>query len=384
MIPARLVLAVQDSRYVEPLLNYVHGSSYGTALQVTAFTRTDSFLHYMETGEVPNLVVGDTEMLECWLARGEVSIPWLHLSEGDTAITLMEDGNSTPKYQPLPQLLDVVLSYCKRTGGSVEKLKAGSTPILGIVSPLGGSGKTTIAMNMAKQLGVLGLKVFYLNLETVNSSALFPSGSVGMEGSFSRLLYDMKAAQEPISGSDLSVTPYIIRHHVLKCDSFEPNFNVKEMAEMTREDTALLLNSLVSSNHYDVIVVDTEEYMEEQMQAVLEQAGLLIWVLLDDLISVHKSGVWIDQLEQRHPALFESVRRRSTFIVNRFTGQLVNSFPRKDISIDGVLPYIPSWKQLHQEELLLSSPIYQREVLKLCQQLLEGSGIMAVQAGGGK
>ncbi|KOR82418.1 ParA family protein [Paenibacillus solani] len=384
MIPARLVLAVQDSRYVEPLLNYVHGSSYGSALQVTAFTRTDSFLRYMETGEVPNLVVGDTEMLECWHARGEVNVPWLHLSEGNTAISLMEDGKSTPKYQPLPQLLDVILSHCKRSGGTAEKLNAGNTPILGIVSPLGGSGKSTIAMNMAKQLGVLGLRVFYLNLETVNSSVLFPSGSVGMEGSFSRLLYDMKAAQEPISGSELSVTSYIIRHHGLKCDSFEPNFNVKEMAEMNREDTALLLNSLVSSNHYDVIVVDTEEYMGERMQAVLEQAGLLIWVLLDDLISVHKSGVWIDQLEQRYPALYESVRKRSTFIVNRFTGQLVNNFPRKDINIDGVLPYIPSWKQLHQEELLLSSPIYQREVLKLCQQLLEGSGIMAIQAGGGR
>ena len=53
MIPARLVLAVQDSRYVEPLLSYVHGSSYGSALQVTAFTRIDSFLHYMEVGKCP-------------------------------------------------------------------------------------------------------------------------------------------------------------------------------------------------------------------------------------------------------------------------------------------------------------------------------------------
>lgn len=72
MIPARLVLAVQDSRYVEPLLSYLHGSSYGSVLQVTAFTRTDSFLHYMEVGEVPNLVAGDTEMLESWLSRGRL------------------------------------------------------------------------------------------------------------------------------------------------------------------------------------------------------------------------------------------------------------------------------------------------------------------------
>ena len=43
--------------------------------------------------------------------------------------------------------------------------------------------------------------------------------------------------------------------------------------------------------------------MEERMQAVLEQAGVLIWVLLDDLMSMYKSGVWMDQLELEDPAL---------------------------------------------------------------------------------
>ncbi|ANA79192.1 hypothetical protein C7121_12555 [Paenibacillus glucanolyticus] len=383
MIPARIVLAVQDSRYVEPLLNYAYGSSYGSALQVTAFTRMDSFLHYMSSGEVPNLVVGDAEMLESWLSRGDAPVPWLLLSEGDSPLSRMEDGSSTPKYQPLPQLLEVMIACCKRNGGSLEKQNAETTPVIGIVSPLGGSGKSTIAMNMAKQLGVLGLRVFYLNLETVNSSALFPSGSVGMEGSFSRLLYDMKASQELAPRTEVSITPYIVRHHSLKCDSFEPSFNVKEMTEMTLEDTSLLLTSLVSCHHYDAIVVDTEGYMGERMQAVLEQAELLIWVLLDDLISMHKCCVWMDQLELKNTALFGSMKKRSRFIVNRFTGQLVNSLPRKDIGIDDVLPYIPSWKQLHQEELLLSSPIYQREVLKLCQQLLDNSGIRPALAGGG-
>ncbi|MGW8823784.1 hypothetical protein ACWGNU_16925 [Paenibacillus lautus] len=384
MIPARLVLAVQDSRYVEPLLNYVHGSSYGSALQVTAFTRVESFLHYMDSGETPNLVVGDADMLENWLSRGEASVPWLLLSEGHSALSLMEGCDSTPKYQPLPQLLDIMVTRCRRSGGTLDKWNSGSTPVLGIVSSLGGSGKSTIAMNMAKQLGVLGLRVFYLNLESVNSSALFPSGSVGMEGSFSRLLYDVKASQESASETELSIAPYIIRHHGLKCDSFEPSFNVKEISEMTVDDTSLLLTSLISCHHYDAIVVDTEGDSGERLQAVLEQAGLLIWVLLDDLISMHKSGVWLDQLELKSPAQFGSVRKRSRFIVNRYTGQLVNGLPRKDMSVDGVLPYIPSWKQLHREDLLLSSPIYQREVLKLCQQLLEGSGIMPVHAGGGK
>lgn len=69
--------------------------------------------------------------------------------------------------------------------------------------------------------------------------------------------------------------------------------------------------------------------MEERMQAVLEQAGVLIWVLLDDLMSMYKSGVWMDQLELEDPALFGSLKKRSQFIVNRYTGQLVNGFPAR-------------------------------------------------------
>ena len=78
--------------------------------------------------------------------------------------------------------MEVIITHCKRSGGALEKLNVGTTSVIGIVSPER-ERKSTIAMNMAK-LGVLGLKVFYLNLETVNSSALFPSGSVGMEGAF--------------------------------------------------------------------------------------------------------------------------------------------------------------------------------------------------------
>lgn len=383
MLPVRFVLAVQDARYVEPLLNYVNGSSYGSSMQVTAFTRPDAFLQYMQSGELPALVVGDAEMLMAWFRLGEPPVPWLLLNEGaELPAACPAGGSHTAKYQPLPRLLEAISACCHEsrilTGGGNGNsigtgLQTGLAAVIGVVSPLSGCGKSTLAMNMAKQFAVLGLRVFYLNLETVNSSVLFPSGCNGMEGSFSRLLYDLKAAQEGGIENDLQVMPYRLRHQGLKCDTFEPSLHVKEIMEMTRSDTELLLRSLASAGRYDVIVVDTDGASggrDERLQAVLEDAGALVWLLLDDPISMFKSGIRIDQLLQSGESFAGSLMKRSRFVVNRYTGQLVNNPPRQDIRIDCMLPYIPSWKQLQQQELLLMSPIYQREILKLCRQLL--------------
>jgi hypothetical protein len=49
---------------------------------------------------------------------------------------------------------------------------------------------------------------------------------------------------------------------------------------------------------------------------------------------------------------------------------MINSLPRDFMELNGALPYIPSWKQMQHHELLLSSPIYQREIRHLCHELL--------------
>ncbi|MGG1878833.1 hypothetical protein ABDI30_14840 [Paenibacillus cisolokensis] len=402
-MPVRMVLAVQDSRYVEPLLDYVQGSSFGNMLHVTAFTRMDAFLQYM-TEHKPGLVVGDRDMLQAWLeaAGGDARhIAWLLLSEDGGALPSARGGEpgrgaAIAKYQPLPQLLEAVLAYCKGPlNGAVSEPKrhSGTTPVLGIASPLGGCGKSTIAMNMAKQLGVLGLRVFYLNLETANTGALFSSGTPEGEQRFSRLLYNVKAWQEENIAKrqagaqrpempDVELGPFIVKHPGMKCDTFAPSQQVQELMEITEADTGLLLKLLAASDEYDLIIADTGGCIEERTLGVLEGADLLMWVLLDDLVSMYKSGVWLNYLESRHPELFRNAMGKSRYVMNRFTGQLANPLPRQASGLDGALPYIPSWKQVHQEDLLLCSPIFQREILKLCRALLEKPGLVSFHADG--
>ncbi|HEY2492127.1 MAG TPA: hypothetical protein VGI33_04320 [Paenibacillus sp.] len=370
MVPVKMVMVVQESEYIEALLHYVHSSDFGDKVQIKAFTHKEHFLQYMNNGsERTEMVVGEAVFLEGWLQQGEQDVPWIVLEEtGKSSL----EGPVLVKYQPLSQLLTSILQVCRSQGSGVLQGKSGTTTMIGVVSAVGGSGKTTTALNMAKQLSTCGLSVFYLSLETINSSAIFPNWPRNREGNqgLARLLYEMKAAQEAKNAPALSITSYVVRHEGIKADMFEPLNNMKEWIQMSKSDTCQLLSLVEGSGDYDVIIVDTESGAGERSDAVLESCGKLVWLLLDDLISMYKNGQWFSYVEKSNPPLFVDIMGKSKFIVNRYVGSLANSLPSLVGEMDGVLPYIPSWKQVSNEELMLSSPIFQRDILKLCRDLV--------------
>ncbi|MGG1616500.1 ParA family protein [Paenibacillus sp. NRS-1782] len=369
MIPVKVVLAVGSRDYIEPLLNYVYGSEYARRLRVTAFSQPEAFCQYMmETAGMkkPDVVVGEAAFLSLWIDREASDIPCLVLHEGEQ---VSEYGQPLLKYQPLSELVGFILETARqRTSGqqSVNSREGGM--IIGMVAASGGLGKTTAALNISKQLGNEGYSVFYLNLETVDSSSLF-MGSGGAEGEgLSRLLYDLKAAG--YERNPLSVTSYCVRRSEIQADTFQPVNNRKELMDMTCDEAIELIRTIAESGQYDVVIVDSESENGDRAQAVCKASHKLIWLLADDLMSMHKCGLWLDALEATQPEGLEAMLTKTRFVVNRYMGTMVNPLPRDFMELSGALPYIPSWKQMQHRELLLSSPIYQREIRQLCRELL--------------
>ncbi len=365
----KVVLAVKEPQYLEALHHYVHVSDRGSSLRIIGFTRTESFLEYMNGEERPDLVVGDAELLEPWLGGGkEAACAWRRLGTKDVG------KDEIAKYQPLPSLIDAMLQACHngviRTPGHAFEGTGAVT--IGFVSGVGGSGKTIAAVNMAKQLGGMGLSVFYLNLELLNSSAVFarPNRKAEDAQGLPRLLYDMKAAADTKSTETLTVEPYVSAHPALKCDWFEPVENRNEIVQLRKPDVIKLLQLIAGSGRYDVVIIDTDSGLNERTEAVMEGCRHLIWIMLDDLVHMFKSGQQLSYLQRSGDDGYASWAAKSRYIVNRFTGVLANPLPDSVRGIDGVLPYIPSWKQNSHADLLLSSPIYQRDILKLCRELL--------------
>ncbi|WP_342564664.1 hypothetical protein NST84_05755 [Paenibacillus sp. FSL R7-0345] len=374
---ARIVLAVRESQYIEPLLHYLHHSDYGELLRISAFSRPDTFMEFMGSGEPVDAVVGDLAFIEAWLVEGKSIVPWAVLSEdGRTAGNKVNlaGGSVIQKYQSLPSLLESILQLCEVRRPRADSARREETLLLGVVSASGSSGKTTLALNMSKQLAAMGLSVFYLNLESVDSSGLLvrmPAlKAQGLEG----LLYELKAGHleggEDLAGK-VELDRYVCRHEALRCDGFMPVENFKEMLQMTEPDTLDLLELLAAAGHYDLVLVDTGNIEEERTQAVLKRCGVLLWMLRNDEASLYKTMKWMEHGSYAHSGWPQDIQDKSRFILNFAAASGYNNPAPEGIELAGQLPYIPSWALQHHVELCLESPPFIAGVQQLCQSIIE-------------
>lgn len=373
---ARIVVAVRESEYIEPLLHYLHHSEYGELMRITAFSRLEAFMEFMTGDELPDAVAGDRSFIEAWLVEGRASIPWAVLS-GDGELPGGGDlagGRRIAKYQALPSLLEAILQLGDLKRTRTAALPKEETLLLGIVSASGSSGKTTVALNVAKQLGALGLSVFYLNLESVDSSGLYlrmPGGNVpGLE----RLLYELKAGGAAGKGEREKPDwgKYMFRHDSLRCDAFRPVENFKEKLQMSRGDTLDILEGLAGARSYDVVIVDTGSLEEERTQAVLHRCGVLLWVMKHEQVSLMKTERWMDYMASPHSDMPLEVAGRSRIVMNGWAGA-ENEPPLSvaGLRLEAVLPYIPSWGMQNYGELCLSSPQFIAAIQQLCRAAVE-------------
>lgn len=376
---ARIVLAVRESQYIEPLLHYVHHSEYGEMLRITAFSRLDTFKEFMNGEDMPDAVIGDACFIEAWLVDGRSQLPWAVLSEnGDYPAqgnANLAGGRMITKYQALPSLLESILQLCNLKRPKTAVHPGEETLLVGVISASGGSGKTTIAMNMAKQLGGQGLSVFYLNLECVDSSRLFLRTSPGNTPGLDRLLYELKAKAGDCDNKEgivrSGVEKYMVRYEELRSHSFKPVENYNEILQMSMQDTLELLERLAENGRFDVVIVDTGSLEEERAKAVLQRCGMLLWVLRNDEVSMYKTTKWLEQCSNPLYGMPQEVPDKSRFVMNSVTEWAEGKTIEAMIRLDGELPCIPSWSLHNQVELCLNSPQFTAAVQQLCKGIIE-------------
>ncbi|WP_046213057.1 P-loop NTPase family protein [Paenibacillus wulumuqiensis] len=367
MAPVQIVLCVEDSQYIELLLRYIRESEYAAKVRIRAFSDVDMFMTYMDKEEHRGLVAAEEVFLKRWLHSENIKTArWVRLSEEAEDYT---EGVTLAKYQPLHNLLDQLSGMTGRTTAPDITLKEGQhAMITSVYSAAPGSGKSVTAMNMAKQLGLRGQSVFYLNLEAASSTHLLRlERRQPAENGLSRLLYDLQAAAEQ---KELPVHPpshYAVYAEEIKADTFEPPENFNELLHMTEQDALSLIAYIAGSREYDHIIIDGESGGQERMRAALQVSDRIIWLLTDDLPCMHKTGLWMSYWQSHDPRWYEQICSRISFVMNRFTGSVMNPLPMSGMELEGTLPYVPSWKQVTSSELLWCSPIFQRDILKLCR-----------------
>lgn len=353
----RVVLAATEREYAAKLAEYVREQE--PSWDVAAFTYASALRMELQEGNGSiDLLIGEPGILSeagsaCDRARRSLSLV-------EHAGTGGENGwKEIDKYQPLPMLLNAIRGAIVGESGK----RAVGCRIVTVFSASGGTGKTTLALNLLRQAGERGLKTFYFNLEALNAtSILFGRGE---PDSLSRLLYGLQA--HPEQWDDLFVN--LCRHQpYLRADYIDAPDHPRERLAMSIEMLAEVLARIRKSGRYDLIVVDPDQGAGDWHRSLLMESDQIVWLAIDDMQGLKKAEILLRYWNEQPGS--EALADKLTFVMNKAQGQ--RSLNRWSLPGDAPamnLPYVPQWKTVEQPGRLLGVPAFCGAVDELLELL---------------
>lgn len=354
-----LVLADADSRYTELFIHYLRNSQYSNKVTAKAFTNKENLEKFdIESGKYILLVSPELLPTEQILQKYQIVMILADLNN-------LEGNYNYPviaKFQPLNKLTEQVINFFLDKNESIifnPNINL-NLKVISIYSANGGIGKTTLAVNLAKELAYRGKKVFYLNLEYLDSSdAFFPANE---EKNFSRFLYYLKANLNTLPAK---IEPLKSHYSNLNLDYFGPPSNSEEILEITEKEIEDLILTFRNYTLYDYLIIDLESSFHERIRGALHNSDLIFWLVLDDKQSIIKNQKLLKNYVQAKRE-YNSLEIRIKFVLNRYLGsEIVNQELKKHFDLSGKLPYIPQWKAVNDSEMFLKSRAFNEEVVKL-------------------
>lgn len=265
-----MIIAVPDAEYVERLAQYVRHSSYADGWQVIACTSVQSLRQLIEHSHPVHLIVVH-DSFEFQLPEQQQHIVHVRLVGPTNRVVTTSD---VLQYQPLSALLFDInkIFYLAQQR---QHVSAGHkfTQILTICSAQGGIGKTSIAIECAQQSANNGKRVFYLNVELWNSSVAWLDDE--KTDDLSVLLYCLHVDSNKARDQFIHAKKH---HATFSIDYLPASKHVRERMEMTAIQFQLLLQVIVQTELYDVVIVDTDCSFDEVWRASLLHATNIVWL----------------------------------------------------------------------------------------------------------
>ncbi|MDL4838919.1 AAA family ATPase [Aquibacillus rhizosphaerae] len=355
-----LIIADPDTSYIESLAHYIRNSEFISKFDVKLFSHKDRLEQFLSGEKHIDVLLTNTKLLPENVDR----------FPADSVITLKEnkDDEYTKqdlfKYQPISSLLSQVLSiHYEQSDQTFEKVvKKGNTQLISIYSASGGAGKTTVAINLAKQIAAQNKRVFYLNLELINSTPLL--FNMEQELPSSPLLNLLKNKSEQLTSklNEMKATD-----RSTNIDFFNVLLSGQEMADLTEDEIDLLIKKLVNSGNYNYIIIDLDSTVNSSVITALKKSDYIVWLLNNDIQSFHKTRYLLEEL---HGILNDGrFSNRVSFVLNRYTGKLDVKLANFGLKIDAFLPLVPQWKEVLSGSEITSISVFNEYIGKLYQHL---------------
>ncbi len=288
----KMVVADGDKSYLEALEEYLI-SNYQHRFQLSFFSRTE-YLEDMLSKEnkALDILLISSEMFSKDLKIQQVKKVFI-LSNGKLDLDI-DSVTIINKYQSCDALVTALMDVV--SDGQLNndnKFSKSNGKLITIYSPIGGSGKTTVAVATATLLAQMGRQVFYLNLEGISTMELYFRNE--SQYNLSNLYYFIKNRRKNIS---LKLEVMQTKDPLTEVAYLASGENPLEGEEINETDIEYMLTEFKESGLYDYIIIDLPSNLDTKTIQVMNQSHYVMMLINPNLVSTVKAQQFFSVIDK--------------------------------------------------------------------------------------
>jgi cellulose biosynthesis protein BcsQ len=328
---AKISIAIVDAddRYMQGVSDYFN-NNYSERFTVSCFSSKEYLLELLNTKKKFDIVVINKDMYFEELTSYNIKTKVIFSDfEEQGEIDGYPIINKYISGQALHD--NLIKAYTEQNSDELEKLSVTNTEskIITVYSPIGGIGKTTVAVNLAKELASNGNSVLYLNLEDVQTTDLYFNSI--KETTLSDLIFAVKEKKKDIKGDIVSFVSKDDNSGVYFYKSIDSMLDIEDM---DKKDVKVLLENLIEVQMFNTIIVDTSSKYNLQYRVLLNNSDEIIVPFGMDNVSTEKLNIFINNVTDLE---------KYTFLINKSINNPEYMVPevlqRENKSVEGGIPY---------------------------------------------
>lgn len=331
-----LIIADTEEAYAKGLSEYIN-ACHSSAFSVSCFTKPDAFYEIMNRRPPADVLLVSPEFYEISSGHDYIRLRLL-LSDG----SFKKECNG---FQPIDKFNtgEKLLSEIMHLYSSVDPVKAKlqdqdrEVRIASVFSPAGGAGKTTVAASMAVQASDKGMRVFYLNLEPIQSTGIFFDTN-----STRNLSYVFYYLKEKSSNFSMRLEGVKTRDAGTGVDYFSPPDSLSEYGEIEAEELEKLVNGIKGMGCYDRIIIDMPSGFDRKSQKIFSLCDHILVVMTGEPISVLKYSLLQSELKKMEDSGQINIADKFVTVMNRYK-ESVSGIHEEQTAITGRAYRVPEY-----------------------------------------
>lgn len=315
-----LIIADNDEIFVKILEEYIF-RNHGDEFEIRTYTSKEYLEKFFSTPRKVDILLLNPKF-EFKGMKEQYINNIVFISNDEESYNLEYD--SIFRFGELNVICDKLKNINIKNDDEVElkasKFISEKSKVTTVYSPIGGVGKSTIAVSIAVDLSLKGNSVLYLNLENMSSiNAYFKPRKT--TSNLSHIIEQLS-----FGGSQLNqyINESIIKDGETNVNYINPADNIFAIEQVTSDDIKYLINTLKELKRFNHIIIDTSSTYDTVKKAIIDASDKIIMPLEQNIIGKQKVINFLNCIDETELHNFVPV-------INKYREEIENNI--KDITI---------------------------------------------------